>query len=680
LRYLFVIFIFCLSRSFAQVGAPSLRCLQVSQSGSVTLIWVPPTNTGNSFNSYDIYYSNSGTTFTLLANIPGSITTSSYLHATNSASQQSLYYYMQSRSGSSGASVSGSSDTLKTIFLNLIPGSGSQEYLKITYNNLRQPKLPTTNSSFSILKEYPIGSWGTLTTTTGLGYNDTLSVCQASINYQIRILDNSGCFSSSNYQGGIYNDTKTPNEPVIDSISVLPTGNVVLAWRVPRDADVIKYRIYKLTTIGPSTVLTNAVIDTVNGRNNTSYVYFTNTAYGTSISIFLSSLDSCARISPFTNTGGTMHLKALWDQCNYTTILQWNPYLNMPKGLLDYRVYYSKDGVNFTMLGATSGTTFTHNKVDPDKNICYYVRAFNTDRSITASSNWHCFFSSQVKAPKFVYIRSASVLSDNSIQLKLFLDTSKFSRGIDLFRSEDGNNYLQVGYLAARNGAFYSFNDNSGINPDTMSYYYKGSIKDSCGNTRTVSNVSKTIVLRVSDDKENIFVKNLRWNSYSGFAAGVNGYNIYRVINGSSSPQKVGNTGLFANTYTDNLETEAPNGAKIDYMVEALESTGNPYGFMESSTSNQAPTYMEGRIFVPTAFAPAGNGKNKSWLPVTYFIDKKEYSVRVFNRWGEKVFDTPYDDIGWDGGGAPPGVYAYVISYKNARGEYMELKGTFLLL
>ena len=71
---------------------------------------------------------------------------------------------------------------------------------------------------------------------------------------------------------------------------------------------------------------------------------------------------------------------------------------------------------------------------------------------------------------------------------------------------------------------------------------------------------------------------------------------------------------------------------------------------------------------------------NKKWLPVTHFIDKTEYTVSIFNRWGDKIFETHDDMVGWDGNGAEWGIYAYYITYKNARGEYQELKGTLLLL
>jgi gliding motility-associated-like protein len=126
------------------------------------------------------------------------------------------------------------------------------------------------------------------------------------------------------------------------------------------------------------------------------------------------------------------------------------------------------------------------------------------------------------------------------------------------------------------------------------------------------------------------------------------------------------------------LEEEAPEGTQIDYRVEAVEGITNPFGLRERSFSNSVPVYMEGRIFVPNAFAP--EGVNKIWKPITHFVDKSEYRVQVFDRWGHKVFETNSDDEGWDGGNCSFGVFAYLITYKNARGEYLETKGFLTLI
>lgn len=54
------------------------------------------------------------------------------------------------------------------------------------------------------------------------------------------------------------------------------------------------------------------------------------------------------------------------------------------------------------------------------------------------------------------------------------------------------------------------------------------------------------------------------------------------------------------------------------------------------------------KIFVPTAFTPNGDGKNDVVRPIAVGISKIEY-FRIFNRWGQKVFETTVNGKGWDG-------------------------------
>jgi hypothetical protein len=259
----------------------------------------------------------------------------------------------------------------------------------------------------------------------------------------------------------------------------------------------------------------------------------------------------------------------------------------------------------------------------------------------------------------------------------LYIDTSKSSRGIDLYRSTDGFYYNHIGFVPTGSLPYYSFNDENADTKNT-SYYYKGVVSDSCGNARTVSNIAKTILLTVKEDKDDFFKKQLVWTDYKGFLGGVSGYNIYLIVNDVQSSIPVGTKGPSDTTYTDLLEDEAPNGSKIDYKVEAVEGLGNPYAFLEKSNSNVVPVYIEGDVWVPSAFAPRGT--NREWLPVTHFVDKSEYYVTVYNRWGNKVFETTDDKKGWDGSDMQPDVYVYLIRYKNSRGEYKELKGPVTLL
>jgi gliding motility-associated-like protein len=56
-------------------------------------------------------------------------------------------------------------------------------------------------------------------------------------------------------------------------------------------------------------------------------------------------------------------------------------------------------------------------------------------------------------------------------------------------------------------------------------------------------------------------------------------------------------------------------------------------------------------FYVPNSFTPDGDIVNQTFQPVfTSGFDPAEYSMRIFNRWGEVVFETKDATIGWDGG------------------------------
>jgi gliding motility-associated-like protein len=599
----------------------------------------------------------------------GSVTTNTFVDNGAPTNAQSLYYYVITKSGPTGAVSSVPSDTLKTIFLNLISIQGQLD-LKITYNNIHQPKLASSSSTFSILKEYPIGTWNVLGTTAKTNYADTISVCSDSINYQISLKDNSGCVSNSKILGGLYYDVSAPDTAQVDSISVMADGSTTLAWRIPRQLDLVKYQIYLYN----GTAQTLAIVP---GRQNTAYLFTANIATTNSLSLFVAGIDSCNNPGGFDKRPVTMFLKTEYDRCAYATNLSWNHYVNIPKGFLEYRIYYSENGGAFTQVGTTKQNSFVHTGASPSKNLCYFVRVVNLPQTITASSNRSCLFSGQVQAANFVYIKTASVLNSHSTQIKLYLDTTKISNGIDLYKSIDGNTYTSVTFIPYNGKSSYSFKDEN-LATDKESYYYKAIVRDSCGNPRTVSNISKTIFLKVLEDKEQLFTKHLSWSAYLGFGGGIAGYSVYRIVNDVSNSAPIGYTDRHTTSFTDNLEAEAPQGSKIEYMVQAIEGIENPYNIKEVSNSNTTPIYMEGRLYIPTAFAPAG--ENKTWRPINYFVDKTDYNVTVFNRWGNKVFEAKDDSSEWDGAGCQADVYVYLVNYKNARGEYQQIKGTIMLI
>ncbi|MHC1776369.1 MAG: gliding motility-associated C-terminal domain-containing protein [Lentimicrobium sp.] len=58
----------------------------------------------------------------------------------------------------------------------------------------------------------------------------------------------------------------------------------------------------------------------------------------------------------------------------------------------------------------------------------------------------------------------------------------------------------------------------------------------------------------------------------------------------------------------------------------------------------------------------------------------RQFSMVIYYRWGQKVFETSDYSGGWDGKDAPAGVYSWVISYSDMVGKVAKLRGGVTLV
>jgi gliding motility-associated-like protein len=52
-------------------------------------------------------------------------------------------------------------------------------------------------------------------------------------------------------------------------------------------------------------------------------------------------------------------------------------------------------------------------------------------------------------------------------------------------------------------------------------------------------------------------------------------------------------------------------------------------------------------IFVPNAFTPNQDSKNEVFVPV--LRGEKKYTLQIFNRWGDLIYEGDQTSSGWDG-------------------------------
>lgn len=89
-------------------------------------------------------------------------------------------------------------------------------------------------------------------------------------------------------------------------------------------------------------------------------------------------------------------------------------------------------------------------------------------------------------------------------------------------------------------------------------------------------------------------------------------------------------------------------------------------------------------IYIPNAFTPDGDGLNDEFKPTGYNIQRENYQMLIFNRWGLQLFESTDLEVGWDGtyNGIPcaNGDYVYSITYKDFEGILKTARGSVMLL
>ena len=88
-------------------------------------------------------------------------------------------------------------------------------------------------------------------------------------------------------------------------------------------------------------------------------------------------------------------------------------------------------------------------------------------------------------------------------------------------------------------------------------------------------------------------------------------------------------------------------------------------------------------LYIPSAFTPNSDGLNDIFRATSY-CNFSDFDLQIFNRWGEKVFESHNGNNGWDGTYLGrkmlSGVYVYFISYSTASHISKTAKGTVALI
>ncbi len=139
-----------------------------------------------------------------------------------------------------------------------------------------------------------------------------------------------------------------------------------------------------------------------------------------------------------------------------------------------------------------------------------------------------------------------------------------------------------------------------------------------------------------------------------------------------SPPTNLSDTSIY-----DPLGTYSDTG-HFTYYVHVVSG----YGCMGDDTI-KVTVVGHSEFVVPTAFTPNGDGLNDYFKPIAIGYRSLSY-FRIFNRWGERVFNTNSLEEGWDGTfnnkKCDMGTYYWQISYTDRFGKDGFQKGDVTLI
>lgn len=130
--------------------------------------------------------------------------------------------------------------------------------------------------------------------------------------------------------------------------------------------------------------------------------------------------------------------------------------------------------------------------------------------------------------------------------------------------------------------------------------------------------------------------------------------------------------------FTNNVES-LQNYSQFCYFIRATAE-----GSSEYSQSNTACAYLNPTVYIPEAFTPNGDGTNDLFQPVFTFIPT-DYEMRIYNRWGNVVFETsnytePWDGKEPNGNSARTGSYIYIIKIETPNNQIIEKRGNITVV
>ena len=647
------------------LSGPGSTCTTIETNGDITINWSEVTDPNNIFIRYEVYVLGNQIPLTKITN---KITTSYLID--KSLSNEQFYISVVSLCGTESTNYG---DTVKSISFETTKIDEGIELIKWDINSKK------TNDYISIEYKKPSTNWIFLDSTliSNKVFKDTVTNCTKDfLSYRLK-LKNKNCYSYSKTLSDSLKDSYHPDIPLITSVSfdTLKHG-ITLNWNKNSAKDVKGYIIYLKNNNLSST------LDTILFQNNhiaTTYQLLNATEQQVS-EFRIAAYDFCPSIGKKNQTSAqseptsSMLLTNTYDICNRTISLSWNEYKTWDD-IREYRIFEKSDNNKWKIIDSTNLTSYSK-KLNEFKNYEFIVEAISK-QGFKSFSTITKRYTNAPSIPKYNYTNSISV-NQNEITIEHYVE---HIGGVKAIKIERKNNdiYQEISTLNLNSNKMV-FKENN-LNTSRETYTYRIQLIDSCGLPSAYSNEITSMLLKLDSKIDSNGRNVISWLPYVGYNGGVKHYLIYRSINNSDEKELIATNNSNELTFEDNLTNVLQFDGNVCYTIIAEESS-NIYNLNSKSSSNQVCFSYSPLIYIPNAFTP--QGKNPIFKPVVTYIDIKNYTFSIIDRWGQIVYQTNEVENGWNGSSGNQelsnGLYMYVLQYQDGNNKEYSTRGVVNLI
>jgi gliding motility-associated-like protein len=289
-------------------------------------------------------------------------------------------------------------------------------------------------------------------------------------------------------------------------------------------------------------------------------------------------------------------------------------------------------------------------------NYCYYAKGVNICDIPGDTSDPTCTLLDPKFSPGPVNMNYVTVVDNKEVEVRFTKSKEKLIEQYRIYKRPNDPDEQFLLYQVFDTSFSGIFTDTA-VNVKQQSYCYQATLFNECGLESKEAFEHCTILLK---GESLPFRHNLRWNPYTYWKLPTENYRLKRTD--PFIPE------LDIETISP-LKKETTDTSMYDdcglyyYRVVARENAKSTTSF--ESSSNTIELIQKPLLFVPTAFSPNGDGLNDDWLNVPSFV--KTFNLKLFNRWGEMIFETNDRHFRWDGtfksNREHDDVFVYLITY-----------------